>query len=79
MLGRSKQKARLVSRAFLFPFTASSTVFFCLVHALFGAFANIVVLGVFRLLFMRRRSGLTAHAVLSWAAFTHRNLPLPCR
>ncbi len=68
-----------MSRAFLFPFTAASAVFFCLVHALFSAFANVVVLGVFRLLFMKRRSGLIAHTVLSWAAFTHRNLPLPCR
>lgn len=73
MLGRSKQKARLVSRAFLFPFTAASAVFFCLVHTLFSAFANVVVLGVFWLLFMKRRSGLIANTVLSRATFTHRN------
>ena len=58
----------------LSPFFRASAVLFGFVHALFRAFADVVVLGVLRLLLVKRGSGFVANAVLSGTAFTHRNL-----
>ena len=60
-------------------FFSASTVLFGFVHALFRSFADVVVLGILRLLLVKRRSGLVANAVLSGTAFTHRNLLLVYR
>ena len=54
-------------------FFSAGTVLFGFVHALFRAFADVVVLGVLRLLLVKRRSGFVCDAVFSWTAFTHRN------
>ena len=58
----------------LSPFFRASAVLFGFVHALFRALTDIIVLGVLRLLLVKRRSGFVAYAVLSGTAFTHRNL-----
>ena len=58
----------------LSPFFRAGAVLFGFVHALFRAFADVVVLGVLRLLLVKRGSGFVANDVLSGTAFTHRNL-----
>ena len=58
----------------LSPFFRAGAVLFGFVHALFRAFADVIVLGVLRLLLVKRRSGFVGYAILSGTAFTHRNL-----
>ena len=60
-------------------FFSASAVLFGFIHALFRALPDVVVLGVLRLLLVKRRSGFVAYAVLSGTAFTHRNLLLVYR